>query len=855
MIGRRLALAATIAALTTASAAAYVRITVSGGDPSPVAWDLSLASSQPEVQAGRLTYRLSPAGSADVQDGSDLTALENAFAEWEAIGGTSLAFTRGADFFGEVVANDDVLPVFWVESSTIVDQDTPDPSDDIDIGGALAVTFTWWYSSGPLAGEIVDANVVFNGFDHSWTTDPEAEPGRFDIQSVATHEFGHALGFGHSAVGGSTMFPRTGSGSALPRSLALDDRAAAGASYGDAGWAASTGRLEGVVSSGGSPVFGAHVVAQDDDGNVLGGAYTRADGSYEIEGLPPGSLSAWAEPLDRADGSTVLFNEWSLPSYWRGGAIDLDVRTTAAQPAVVVAGGTSVLDLSMAAGTPGLNICLVGAGSFLANSPASVEQGQKDVDVTVAAPVSEVPSSGTPLSVSGDDFTIKGTATQTFNGGTWRWVRITVDVDPDAPVGLRSLILDDGGERTIAAGHLEVLPSALPPDADGDGVLDAIDNCPNTPNPGQEDLDGDGIGDACDPCPVADDLDGDGSCDDVDNCLGLSNPLQIDGDGDGLGDACDPCPNDPADDADGDGHCADADNCPAVNNPGQGDLDGDGLGDSCDACPADAANDGDGDGHCADADNCPADSNPSQADADADGLGDACDACPADAANDADGDGLCAGADNCPADANPGQADADGDGAGDACDACPNDPADDADGDGHCADADNCPADANPSQADGDGDGAGDACDACPDDPADDADGDGRCADADNCPLVANPAQADSDGDGAGDDCDPCPADPSDACRTVDLLRNDLVTSLSAAQVHEIFVRGENGGLDPVADLALDDVGAVPAVLVRGDAVPQGDGNPGVLVFYQASGAAGPLLVERQGDDVLLSGW
>ena len=40
------------------------------------------------------------------------------------------------------------------------------------------------------------------------------------------------------------------------------------------------------------------------------------------------------------------------------------------------------------------------------------------------------------------------------------------------------------------------------PDADGDGVPDATDNCPTTPNPDQADTDGDGIGDACDAPPA-----------------------------------------------------------------------------------------------------------------------------------------------------------------------------------------------------------------------------------------------------------------------------------------------------------------------------------------------------------------
>jgi hypothetical protein len=49
------------------------------------------------------------------------------------------------------------------------------------------------------------------------------------------------------------------------------------------------------------------------------------------------------------------------------------------------------------------------------------------------------------------------------------------------------------------ASSLEHTYTVVQPDADGDGIRDAADNCPNTPNSDQRDTDGDGLGDACDP--------------------------------------------------------------------------------------------------------------------------------------------------------------------------------------------------------------------------------------------------------------------------------------------------------------------------------------------------------------------
>ena len=100
-------------------------------------------------------------------------------------------------------------------------------------------------------------------------------------------------------------------------------------------------------------------------------------------------------------------------------------------------------------------------------------------------------------------------------------------------------------------------------DSDGDGVVDAADNCPAISNPDQLDSDGDALGNLCDNCPTE------------------SNVAQTDTDSDGLGDLCDLCPIDPLNDADTDGFCANLDNCPTISNPLQQDSNNDGIGDAC----------------------------------------------------------------------------------------------------------------------------------------------------------------------------------------------------------------------------------------------------------------------------------
>ncbi|WP_428743419.1 thrombospondin type 3 repeat-containing protein [Tenacibaculum sp.] len=119
--------------------------------------------------------------------------------------------------------------------------------------------------------------------------------------------------------------------------------------------------------------------------------------------------------------------------------------------------------------------------------------------------------------------------------------------------------------RGIFSGKFSFDPNG---DADGDGILNGVDNCPNTANPDQADADGNGIGDVCQ------DNDEDGVLDIDDNCPNTANPDQADADGNGVGDACQ--------DTDDDGIMDDVDNCLTTKNPDQKDGNNDGVGDICD---------------------------------------------------------------------------------------------------------------------------------------------------------------------------------------------------------------------------------------------------------------------------------
>jgi YVTN family beta-propeller protein len=180
--------------------------------------------------------------------------------------------------------------------------------------GVIAITRVNWND----AGQIIDADIIFNGSDFQFSIDDNNTPRRqVDLLDVLTHEVGHFFGLDHTPLVGDplvrpTMNPfNTSEAPREGRSLEADDIAGVTALYPTG---SSTGGIAGrVLRPNGSGAFGVHVVVyragtnafvasalSGSAGSTLGSA---GDGRYEILGLPSGDYHVTIEPHHRSISS------------------------------------------------------------------------------------------------------------------------------------------------------------------------------------------------------------------------------------------------------------------------------------------------------------------------------------------------------------------------------------------------------------------------------------------------------------------------------------------------------------------------------------------------------------------------
>ena len=144
---------------------------------------------------------------------------------------------------------------------------------------------------------LIDADIEFNP-KQSFSTASPTPAGRFDVQAIASHEFGHLLGLDHSGIAHTMMFPFGDRGASEQRDLAVDDVMGVAFLYPADSFAAATGRISGKVTLNGSGIFASHVVAVDSTtGVAVLDGLTNDDGTYTLTGVPLGTYHVLALPL------------------------------------------------------------------------------------------------------------------------------------------------------------------------------------------------------------------------------------------------------------------------------------------------------------------------------------------------------------------------------------------------------------------------------------------------------------------------------------------------------------------------------------------------------------------------------
>jgi hypothetical protein len=320
-VTRALALLLMFLAVAVQPTEAYLHLTFSvGSTQTPLKWDMP-----------RVRWFASDRGVPGVTAAQFQAEVASAFATWEAVPTASIAF-QYVGFTSAIPFEDDGISTFGFDAA---------PDLDRVLGATTFVVDT-------TTGEIVESDVFFNSI-FTWSTATAGEAGRFDLQSVATHEIGHFVGLGHSALGeteirpdgsrrviasGAVMFPISlGRGVTADRTLQPDDIAGVSDLYPDGDFDDTTGAITGRVTRNGNAVIGAHVVAFNPrTGSMIGGFSLGQGGTFQIDGLSPGAHVIRVEPLDDAD----------IDSFFTPMGVEIGFQVTFA-PQLVVApkGGAS----------------------------------------------------------------------------------------------------------------------------------------------------------------------------------------------------------------------------------------------------------------------------------------------------------------------------------------------------------------------------------------------------------------------------------------------------------------------------------------------------------------------------------
>ena len=327
------------------------------------------------------------------------------------------------------------------------------------MGSALAVTDIMFYTD----GRIIETDIIFNP-TVSFSTN--LAPKTFDLQSVAAHEMGHALGANHSGLLAATMYQATAAQSNSQTRLSADDRAFVTDLYPAPSAAAAYGTISGKVSmTTGETVRGALLVAIDPVTGVSVGGFSSAfDGAYSFK-VPRGSYLLYAEPAD----GPVFPGDLYLPDDAVNTSFQTGVFGGVASPQLLdVTSGQASANIVVAAGPAPFDLQFVGTGSMAGSGDAVVSTGValltagQSIDLILSGPGLDSTVTQDEVRLLGAGVTIRPDSIRidpriTINGE--RPLRVTVDVSPRTDPGVVSVLVVKNSAAVAFSGCLLVTPS------------------------------------------------------------------------------------------------------------------------------------------------------------------------------------------------------------------------------------------------------------------------------------------------------------------------------------------------------------------------------------------------------------
>ncbi|MCA9602004.1 MAG: matrixin family metalloprotease, partial [Myxococcales bacterium] len=149
---------------------------------------------QRPVWCKSVPYAMNSVGSADLGANTSQSETQRAFTDWTKAECADLPVQWNGTTASKPVTNDGNSIVGWIESGW------PEEPAAIGVTGPI-----WTFTPSTGAYCIVEADMMLNGVNYLWTTQP-GNGTTVNAYSILLHESGHYYGLGHSQTPSATMY-------------------------------------------------------------------------------------------------------------------------------------------------------------------------------------------------------------------------------------------------------------------------------------------------------------------------------------------------------------------------------------------------------------------------------------------------------------------------------------------------------------------------------------------------------------------------------------------------------------------------------------------------------------------------